>query len=266
MKYKYLIFCAFILLGSLLIAKVAIPEPEGFVNDFAGLLSEDARIRINDWAIELREKTDVDFMIATFKENGGEDDLLFGDRIYQSWKIGSGKDEGVLIWLALKERRLGIETGYGAEPYITDAFASQVREEMKRYLAKGSEDWDMAFTQGALRLLEKIALEKGVKLEGVSEYAKGRPSEATSGKVVVIVFLLVVFLLMTRGNLLRWLFWRGTWGGGGPRGPWGGGGSWGGGNSSGSGGKGSGGGFGGFGGFGGTGGGSSGGGGSRGGF
>lgn len=261
MKYKSLYFCVLLLiLGSLLMAKdLQIPEPEGFVNDFAKLLSEDARNRINDWAIELREKTDVDFMIATFKENGGEDDLLFGDRIYQSWKIGSKQDEGALIWLALKERRLGIEVGYGCEGYITDAFASQLREEMKRYLGKGNEDWDMAFTQGALYLMEKIALEKGVTLTGTSDWSQRQGSSRIPSKVIVIIILLVVFILWTRGNLLGWFFWTG--GRGGPRGPFGGGGPWTGGGSSG--GKSSGGGFGGFGG---TGGGRSGGGGARGGF
>ncbi len=254
-----------ILLGVLLfcisLSWAVIPEPVGFVNDFAELMSTDTRNKINDWAIELREKTDCDFFIATFPDIGGASEVDYGVQVYKQWGIGSKRDEGVLIMLALAERKLRIEVGYGAEGYITDAYASEVYQDMKGFLAKGSEDWDQAFIQGSLMLLSAFAKEKGVTLSGVSEYSKRASDRSRRGGLggLSLIIIFIILMIVTKGRILEVLLWAsilsgngGGWGGGGRSG-----GSWGGGSS---------GGFGGFGGFGGGGGGRSGGGGAGGGF
>ena len=249
--------------GSLMAQAVKIPKAEGFVNDFAGILSEATRVRINDWAIELREKTGVDFAIATFAEIGTNDEIAFGVRLVEEWGIGSQRDEGVLIFVAVKERRLRVEVGYGAEGYITDAYAHRVYQTMASYLSRGSEDWDASFTQGSLMILSEIAKEKGVTLSGMSEYSQQHRHEEDSASPFGGVIMLVVFIflmIITRGKILNVLLWMMILGGrgGGGRGGFGGGSH--GGSSGGSGG------FGGFGGFGGVRGGRSGGGGAGGGF
>lgn len=261
MKHKRLLpFILLFMLTLLSAQSVKIPPAEGFVNDFAGLLSSETRNRLNDWAIELREKAGMDLMIATFPEMGDTNEFDFGVKVYETWKIGSQRDEGVLMLLALKERKLRIEVGYGSEGYLTDAFANSVYQEMRGYLSQGAEDWDAAFTQGSLRLLQKIAHEKEITLSGISAYSQTNStgsgkSSAAGGIVLLIIF--VILMIVTKGHILELLLWIFILGGRGG----GGGGSWGGG----SGGGGSGG-FGGFGGFGGTGGGRSGGGGAGGGF
>ncbi|MDD4310523.1 MAG: TPM domain-containing protein [Candidatus Cloacimonetes bacterium] len=249
---------AFLILHSFSYAQI--PREVGFVNDFAQLLSPEARNRINDWAIELREKTEADFFIAIFPEIGGSNEADYGVKVYQQWKIGSKRDEGALIMLALAERKLRIEVGYGAEGYITDAFANEVYQVMRGYLKSGSEDWDAAFTQGSLMILQKFAEEKGVTLTGMSEYSKGsvRTSKRSGMGGIGLIVLFIFLMIVTKGRILEVLIWMSILGGRG-------GGNWGGGNNDGWGG-GSSGGFGGFGGFGGGGGGRSGGGGAGGGF
>ncbi|MCB5270688.1 MAG: TPM domain-containing protein [Candidatus Cloacimonetes bacterium] len=259
MKYRHLLLILLLLFSFSIQAKdIKIPPAKGFVNDFAGLLTEENRARINDWAIELREKTGVDYSIATFPEIAGEDEVSFGVRLYKAWGIGTKRDEGVLVFVAQKERKLRIEVGYGAEGYITDAYAHQVYQEMVSYLSKGSEDWDAAFMQGSLMLLSVIAQEKGVMLTGMSEYSQGRSSGEQGSSPfggLVLLAIFIILMIVTRGRILLWLMIFSRGGGGG--------GSWGGGSGGGGVGGGSSGGFGGFGGFGG---GRSGGGGAGGGF
>jgi uncharacterized protein len=265
MKYKHIFVILLLTLSGMVFAQdISIPEAQGFVNDFAGLLSAQNRARINDWAIELREKTGVDYAVATFPEIGDVDEVSFGVKLYEAWGIGSKRDEGVLVFVALKERRLRIEVGYGAEGYITDAYSYQVYQEMASHLRQGSEDWDTAFMQGSLMLLSAIAQEKGVTLTGMSEYSQrqgnggGNGDSETSpysGLIMLIIF--VILMIVTKGKILNVLLWFLIFSRGG------GGGSWGGGSRGGGFGGGSSGGFGGFGGFGG---GRSGGGGAGGGF
>ena len=112
-QFLLLIFFCLFIVCILSAEGVKIPQPVGFVNDFAGILQEDVRNKINDWAIELREKGGVDFTIATFKEIGTTDEVAFGVKLYETWKIGSKRDEGVLVLLAVKERKLRIEVEIG---------------------------------------------------------------------------------------------------------------------------------------------------------
>ncbi|MCB5261869.1 MAG: TPM domain-containing protein [Candidatus Cloacimonetes bacterium] len=260
MKYRQFLLLLLLLLFSLSVQaeKIEIPKSQGFVNDFAGLMSEENKTRINDWAIELREKTGVDYAVATFSELGDEDEKSFGGRLYKEWGIGSKRNEGVLVFIAQKERKLRIEVGYGAEGYIPDADAFQVYQEMVSYLSRGSEDWDTALTQGSLMLLSKIAQEKGVTLTGMSDYSQRQhqPNQASpiSGLIVFVIF--IILMIVTKGKILNVLLWFLIFSRGGSGGSWGG-------SSSGGFGGGSSGGFGGFGGFGG---GRSGGGGAGGGF
>ena len=258
--YLKRVICLFVIVMMANLIFAHIPDAVGFVNDFANVLSPETRNRINDWAIELREKANVDFFIATFPDIGGTNEVDYGVQVYKQWKIGNTRDEGALILLAVAERKLRIETGYGAEAYLPDADVNDVYQTMRSFLAKGSEDWDKAFTQGSLMIMSKFAQEKGITLTGMSEYSqRSSRRSGISGLGGIGIFILFIFLMIvTKGRILEVLFWMFLLGGRG-------GGSWGGGNS-GSWGGGSSGGFGGFGGFGGGGGGRSGGGGAGGGF
>ena len=264
MTYKNKILTIlFLVLAASLLGKLSIPKPIGFVNDFAQVMSEETVIQINDWCIELKEKTDVELAIGTFTSIGDLDENEFAVKAFEQWKVGNKKDEGILIIMGLKERRIKIEVGYGSEPYITDSYASRVFREMAAMLTKGSEDWDGAFTQASLMLISEIAKEKGVTITGVSDYSQGKSAkkdEGDGGVMVVLIIIFIFLIIITRGKILLWLWaWFSVSGGsGGGSGGFGGGSSSGGSSSSGD--------YGGFGGFGGFGGGRSGGGGAGGGF
>jgi len=240
MKYRFsLRIASFLLLWiiSLSLWGTSFPAPQAFVNDFTSLLSADTVMKINDWAIELKQKTDVEMAIAVLADIDGMDENTAAVKLYEQWKVGNAKDEGVLILLAVRERRIRIEVGYGAEAYLTDSFSGDVYRTMKGYLPRGQEDWNAAFTQAALMIMNRIAKEKGVQLTGVPNYhLSPKPRSNPLFKIAGILFF-IFLIIITKGG--------------------GGGGNWGGGRSGGSGG---------FGGFGGFGGGRSGGGGAGGGF
>ncbi len=234
------------------LAAFQIPQPTNWVNDFASVLSPQTESRINQQALEFKQKTEVEFAIATFSTIEDWDENTAATKVYETWKIGSKRDEGVLILLAVKERRIKIETGYGAEPYVTDAFSGDVYRDMKGLLPKGSERWDDAMSLAADLILGRIAKEKGVTLSGVPEYSEAIHQPRSIAGVITLIVIFVVLMIVTKGKILEVLLWaiilNGRGGGGGF-----GGGSRGGGS-------------GGFGGFGGFGGGRSGGGGAGGGF
>lgn len=256
MKYKYLLLCIICLITYLTLAGVnEFPTPVGWVNDFAGVLSEANKSELTNWFTELKEKTDVEMAIAVFSDLGGKEYENYATDLFRAWGVGNKKDEGVLLLIAIQERKIKFEVGYGSEGYLTDFYTNKALDLMRSFLPKGRENYDESIRQATLMLLNKIAQEKGVTLTGVPSFNTKLQESQGSPASIVMVLLFIFLVIVTRGRILYWLLLFSSMGGGG---------SGRGGGFGGFGGRGgSGGGFGGFGGFGG---GHSGGGGAGGGF
>ncbi len=115
------------------------PTPAGAVNDFAGVIPEPYQQKMATLAQEVLEKTGTSVVVATFPTVGNNDPREYANRLYQAWGIGKkGEDKGVLIFLAVKERRVRIETGYGVEGILPDGLVGEILDrEAIPYLRKG---------------------------------------------------------------------------------------------------------------------------------
>ncbi len=98
-----------------------------WVNDHAGVLDAQTERKINDLLTPLYRKTGAEVAVATVDNLGGESVEDFANDLFKRWKIGSkAKDNGVLLLVAVRDRKMRIETGYGAEAQITDAQAKEI--------------------------------------------------------------------------------------------------------------------------------------------
>src|SRR6478735_10415841 len=92
-------------------------QPTGDVNDFAGILSADQKAALEARCPELREKTGAQLAVVTLKslEGGQIDD--FAVKLFKKWGIGDkDKKNGILLLVAIQDRKARIEVGYGLEP------------------------------------------------------------------------------------------------------------------------------------------------------
>jgi len=242
---------------------VAIPPPVGHVNDFAGVMDEAARAKLESFLVQVQQKTGAELAVMTVKNTGVDDPMSYKVKVFERWKLGKkGQDNGLLLLVAIEQTTAKFETGYGLEGTLPDGLESRIyRDVMRPYFKDG--DYAGGITQGMLACSAKIAEEKGVKLEwdgSELRYDDTGSSRRGMGSLERIVLAIFIFLFVV--NVMRRMSGSGGYRGGG--GWWigpmlGGGGRWGGGFGGGFGGGG--GGFGGFGG-GGSGGGGGGGGGS----
>ncbi len=172
-----------------------------------------------------------------------------------------GKDNGVLVVVAVEDRKVGIEVGYALEEYITDGFAGQtIREAILPEFRSGN--YGRGLVAGTTRIINRIADARGVNLQDVPRDAPRQQPTMSTFRSATIIFILFIILMSTPGPQAPT-----TVLGGGPWSGWNSGvGPFGGGFGGGFGGFGGGGGGGGGGGFGGFGGGRSGGGGASGGW
>ena len=251
-----LLFLSLLAAGSLSLVSakpVEIPQPVGYVNDFADVVEPDIERRIADVCRELDEKTGAEITVATFSDISDESIDDFTVRVFEEWMPGQkGIDNGILMLDAIQQRQIRIEIGYGLEPIIPDAVAGRIRRDVMTPFLRNNRRGD-AYFQGVAALASIIAKEESVELESLKGLSAPDPeTRRTRGRsfspfaiFVVLAILASIFRRRGRGGGIR---------GGGPfiGGPFIGGGGFGGGGFGG-------GGFGGFGGGGSGGGGSSGG-------
>jgi uncharacterized protein len=250
------------LIALLIVAATAtaaeLPELTGPVNDFARVIDQDNAAAIDRMSRALQAKTGDVVVVATIPTFEGYSDIReYAVKLFENRGKGigeKGKDNGVLILLAVKERRVWVEVGYSIEEFVTDGFAGETsREFMAPHFRAG--DYGGGLRAGAERIIGRIAQRRGVTLEGVRvptavARSRGRGGNSSGFGVILLVFILILVVSRIGGGPRRRR--RTFWGGG----PWSGwssgvgpfGGGWGGGGFGGGGGGGFGGGFGGFGG------------------
>lgn len=205
------------------------PDPVGFINDFAGVISPRTERAMESLAQELKQKTGSEVVVVTIKSIGDMEYTDYAVRLFEKWGIGEkGKDNGVLIFNAVTERKIRIEVGYGLEGIIPDGLAGEIRD---RYLIPHlrKNDFDTGLANGLAAVASIIAQDAGVKLSGgiAARPARGRSKNRGRGGINIFQLMIIFFVLSSlfgkrrkggrgggRGGLLGSLFLLSMLGGG----------------------------------------------------
>jgi uncharacterized protein len=131
-------------------------RPQGWVSDFAGILSEDTRSQISGLVDEVKRSTGAEIAVVTVSSLDGMTVEEYAVRLFEKWGIGTKEeDNGVLFLIAPNERKVRIEVGYGLEPVITDGRAGEIiRETVLPFFRAG--DYDQGVLQGSRRIAALI--------------------------------------------------------------------------------------------------------------
>ncbi len=106
------------------------PAPQGYVSDYAGLLSQGSRSLLENRLVKLERETGAEVAVVTVFDLGGTTVEDYAVRLFAQWGIGKeAEDNGVLFLVALADREMRIEVGYGLEPIITDGRAGRILDD-----------------------------------------------------------------------------------------------------------------------------------------
>jgi uncharacterized protein len=173
------------------------PRPKGAINDFAEIISPQYENSMYLLAREVLQKTGTTIVVATLKTIDDNDPADYANRLYESWGIGKkGEDKGVLIFLAVKERRVRIETGYGVEGILPDGLTGEILDRYAvPYLKKGDYDKGLLSTVAAVSSL--IAKDAGVSLAGgVPVYNTRDPRTKPKANLFSLIFFFIILSLL----------------------------------------------------------------------
>ena len=234
--------------GSVAAAGPPVPaSPPNYVVDLAGVIDDGVEARTNALLRELEQQTTAQVVLLTLPTLEGESLEAFSiDLAHNRWKLGQkGKDNGVLLTLAMQERKYRIEVGYGLEAVLPDSLVGSLgRERLVPAFRAGDYGGGLASMAG--ELATRIAAASGVSLSSGMPVAAQRPARPAGkpGPLATVLALLLIplfiYLMIRHPQLLIMLLLssrgggRDSWGGGGGGFGGGGGGGFGGGGSSGS--------------------------------
>lgn len=191
-------------------AEPAYPSSVGWVNDFANVISADDGRQMSNLIQELKDKTKAEIAVATVPTIGEEVIETYAVRLFERWKIGEkGKDTGVLILLAIKERKVKVEVGYGLEGVIPDGLAGQIIDQtMLPYFKTG--DFSSGLKNGTMEVVRIIAKEYNVEIEGALNVNRKIGDQKTG--FFEFLFLLIFGIFFFIGSMRRRYFYSGTGG------------------------------------------------------
>lgn len=102
-------------------------SPTGFVNDYAGMLSSNEKASLEERLKAFKDETSNEISVVTIKSLDGDYIENYAVKLFEEWGIGSAEnDNGVLLLIALDDKQMRIEVGYGLEGALPDAIASQI--------------------------------------------------------------------------------------------------------------------------------------------
>jgi uncharacterized protein len=125
------VFAVLLLLASAAVCAAeepSIPKPAGYVSDTAGVMGEWAA-KTETLCREIEGRTTSEIAVLTVKTTVPLDAQQYAQQVFDRWKIGKkGKDNGVLILVAVDDRKMWIATGYGVEGVLPDGKVGEIRD------------------------------------------------------------------------------------------------------------------------------------------
>lgn len=193
-----------------------LPELTQPVNDFAHIIDPESARELDGIIRSLQRASGDVIVVATVPTFEPYADINeYAVKLFENHGRGigeKGKDNGVLIVVAVKERKVRIEVGYDLEQWITDGYAGETsREFIAPRFRQGQ--YGAGLLAGTARIAGRIAQARGVPLEGAPVPRAPSGGVGAGLPIWVVILLFVIFWLLSRS-------------GGGPRSRYWGGGPW----------------------------------------
>lgn len=192
-----LIVAIFALFALPITASNGIPEkplPPRLLNDYIGLLSYEEANMLENSLVGLETKSKVQFAIVIVDSLDSYSIEEYSIKIFENWGIGDKDlDNGLLLVISLKDRKLRFEVGYGLEGDLPDSYCGRIIDEVIAPSFRDGNYFDGV--AGAINVVyDRLKVEKDDSLEA---YAPEDMGEEIPGFVVFfIVFFVIIFVLI----------------------------------------------------------------------
>ncbi len=184
--------------------------PKGFVNDFAGVFSAEQRAGLESKLNAFENATTNEIAVVTIKNLGDDTVENYAVELFKEWGIGKkGRDNGILLLVALEDRKMRIEVGYGLEGALTDAQSNGIIRNTLTPAFKAN-DYFGGVDEAVNQMINAVSLEyasgAGVEAEPIRENSNNFSSWNFSDFFFLVLFV-PLWLASILGRSKSW--WAG---------------------------------------------------------
>ncbi|MFK5927280.1 MAG: TPM domain-containing protein [Desulfuromusa sp.] len=196
-------------------AALNIPQPTGYVNDHADIISQTVELKLEQFLRDFEKSDSTQITVLTIPTLDGEVLEDYSLKVFENWKIGQkGKDNGALLLISKADRKIRIEVGYGLEGQLTDLLSGRIIDnEISPKFKQG--DFDGGIVAGVVGIAEAVRGE----YTGTGKTSRSKKKSSPFGLIFLLFFLgpLLGRIGGRRGSRSRrgGIYYGGPFGGGG---------------------------------------------------
>ncbi len=185
-------------------------RPTGFVTDQASVIAPEVEARMTRLIEIVQAGSQGEIAVVTLRDIGGREALDVALEIGRAWGVGAranigdrARNAGVVVLLIPKETssdgsgQIAISVGQGAEGFITDGIAGDIRREATPLLAQGNYGEGLALITA--RLAQRYSTEFNFALDSTL-VPRQRPREFRIPPIVIIIAIMLLFSLLNSGG------------------------------------------------------------------
>ncbi len=195
--------------------EIIFPKPEGYINDYAGILDADTKNELESLVRSVESSTSAEIAVAVVKSAEGLTVQQYANELFAEWGVGKAEqDNGILMLVAIEDRELWIEVGYGLEGVVTDLEAGVIVDEVILPFFKEGE-FSMGIYYGVAAIANKIYVESGMtgldigSLKSMDSFfpQTGVPASTSGGPnlfaLVCLPFFGIIFIIIIISSIFR---------------------------------------------------------------
>jgi len=199
MLKKLLLFVFILLTGLLAFSQDLPPKSNTLVTDYTNTLSDGDKQQLENKLVAFDDSTSTQIAVVIIKSVGEYDINEYGQKLGRAWGIGQqGKNNGILVLVAMGDRKVTIQTGYGAEGAVPDVITHEIiqnditphfkQQDYFGGLSTATDDL-MKYMKG-----EYKSAQKPQSTDGDDDGSIG------SGIIVLIIIVVVILIVVFRGR------------------------------------------------------------------
>lgn len=167
-----------------------VPKLQGHLNDYARLFSSGAAQEVERLLSDFEKGESTQIVVLTIPSLAGENLEEYSIKVAEAWRIGQkGLDNGAILLIAAKERKLRIEVGRGLEGKLTDLVSGQIiRDQITPRFKSG--DFDGGLKAGVLSMMSAVKGEFQAQQKDLRHARKSAPPIFT---ILLFLFVVIAF-------------------------------------------------------------------------
>jgi uncharacterized protein len=191
---KIILLCSLVLCAFTAFSQDLPAKPSTLVTDYTNTLTADEKQRLETKLDAFDDSTSTQIAVLIIKSVGQYDINEYAQKVGRNWGIGQkGKNNGLIILVALGDRKVSIQTGYGAEAVVPDATTNEIiQNDLKPHFKNG--DYYGGLDAAADDLI------KYTKGEYKSDKKPSGRGGGSGAGFIVIIIIVIVLIAIFRGK------------------------------------------------------------------